>query len=242
MAQKCPTCGKSVYFAEEAKAAGRSYHKRCLKCAQCGKALDPGSVNDRNDKIYCKICYSSVAGLKGFRGDGYAGSTLACVSGGAAGKVEYASGTIETESALSKGFTGYRMTSDAGVAGPTSAHTTTVMTEDTGKYLGAAQNSGQYRQAGDAGVTGALSAHSTTVMTEDTGKYSGASQTGGSYRQVGDSGSTGHLSAHSTTVMTEDAGKYVGTGDVSSGPKRFCPSCGTKAGGGRFCSGCGGQL
>jgi len=240
---KCPTCGKTVYFAEEVKAAGKSYHKRCLKCAQCNKALDTGSVNDRNDKIYCKQCYGSVAGLKGFRGDGYAGSTLACVSGGAAGNVTYANGVIDTESALAKGFTsGYRMTSDAGVTGPTSAHSTTVMTEDSGKYLGAAQTSGQYRMVGDAGVTGPTSAHSTTVMTEDSGKYLGAAHSSGAYRQTSDAGVTGPTSAHSRTVMTEDSGKYVGTGDVAQGPKKFCAKCGTRATGGRFCSNCGGQV
>jgi hypothetical protein len=100
-----------------------------------------------------------------------------------------------------------------GVAGPTSAHTRTVMTEDTGKYLGAAENSGQYRMAGDAGVAGPTSAHTRTVVTEDTGKYLGAAENSGQYRQVGDAGVAGPTSAHSTTVMTEDSGKYVGTGD-----------------------------
>jgi hypothetical protein len=75
-----------------------------------------------------------------------------------------------------------------GVTGPTSAHTTTIMTEDTGKYLSAPTNSGQYRMAGDAGVTGPTSAHTTTVMTEDTGKYLGASENTGQYRQTGDAG------------------------------------------------------
>jgi len=214
-----------------------------LKCAQCNKALDTGTVNDRNDKIYCKACYGSVAGLKGFRGDGYAGSTLACVSGGAAGNVSYASGVVGEESALAKGYgSGYRMAGDAGVAGPTSAHTTTVVTEDSGKYLGAAQNSGQYRMVGDAGVAGPTSAHSTTVMTEDTGKYLGAAQNSGQYRMAGDAGVAGPTSAHTTTVMTEDVGKYIGTGDVQQGPKKFCANCGTRASGGKFCANCGSGL
>jgi len=240
--KQCPTCGKTVYFAEEVKAAGKSFHKRCLKCAQCNKALDTGTVNDRNDKVYCKQCYSSVAGLKGFRGDGYAGSTLACVSGGAAGNVSYASGVVGEESALNKGYGGgYRMVSDAGVAGPTSAHSSTVMTEDSGKYLGAAQGSGNYRMTSDAGVAGPTSAHSTTIMTEDSGKYMGASQSTGNYRMVSDAGVAGPTSAHSTTIMTEDSGKYVGTGDVSS-TKKFCAQCGTRCTGGRFCANCGGTV
>jgi hypothetical protein len=121
---KCPTCQKAVYFAEEAKCAGQSYHKRCLKCHLCNKALDTGTANDRQGKVYCKHCYSSAAGLKGFRGGGgNEGGVNASISGGTAGIVKYADAMVGEESALSRGITGYRMTGDAGVAGPTSAHT-----------------------------------------------------------------------------------------------------------------------
>jgi len=103
---KCPNCGKTVYFAEEVKAIGLSWHARCLKCAQCNKALDAGSINDRNGKVYCKPCYSSVAGLKGF---GHGVASESSVSGGASGKSTYANAPIEKESALAKGFTdGYQ--------------------------------------------------------------------------------------------------------------------------------------
>jgi len=157
---KCPTCTKTVYFAEEVKAGGQSYHKRCLKCAQCGKALDSGTANDRDKKVYCKMCYASVAGLKGFRGGGGAeGGINASITGGAAGIVKYADGKIETDAMINKNLGGYRMAGDAGVAGPTSAHTKTIITEDSGKYVAAAENSGQYRMAGDAGVSGPTSAH-----------------------------------------------------------------------------------
>lgn len=101
------------------------------------------------------MCYGSVAGLKGFRGGGGTeGTVLASVSGGAAGVVTYAAASVETESALSKGYTtGYRMTGDAGVAGPGSAHTTTVMTEDTGKFVGTTPtfSSGYVQQAPSGG-------------------------------------------------------------------------------------------
>lgn len=44
---KCPTCDKSVYFNEQVLALEKAYHKRCLKCAQCSKVLDPGGFSDR---------------------------------------------------------------------------------------------------------------------------------------------------------------------------------------------------
>lgn len=45
---KCPTCGKSVFFNEQVLAIEKAWHKRCLKCNQCGKVLDPGSLSDRD--------------------------------------------------------------------------------------------------------------------------------------------------------------------------------------------------
>jgi len=58
--------------------------------------------NDRNGKVYCKGCYSSVAGLKGF---GHGVASESTVTGGASGKATYANAPIEHESALGKGFT-----------------------------------------------------------------------------------------------------------------------------------------
>lgn len=47
-APKCPTCQKSVYFNEQVLALDKAWHKRCLKCAQCSKVLDPGNLSDRD--------------------------------------------------------------------------------------------------------------------------------------------------------------------------------------------------
>jgi len=107
---KCPNCGKTVFFAEEVRAIGLSWHARCLKCAQCNKALDVGSINDKNGKIYCKPCYSSVAGLKGF---GHGVASESSVSGGSSGKASYANAPIEHESALGKGYSDGYQVSDA---------------------------------------------------------------------------------------------------------------------------------
>ncbi|ELR24198.1 LIM domain containing protein [Acanthamoeba castellanii str. Neff] len=83
---KCPTCSKTVYFAERVSALGRDYHRLCLKCKQCTKALQPGQFAENNGSLYCKPCYSSVIGLKGY---GFGNSIDSHVSGGAAGKVQH---------------------------------------------------------------------------------------------------------------------------------------------------------
>ena len=48
---KCPTCGKTVYFNEQVIALDKAWHQRCLKCAQCSKVLDAGSLNDRDGAL-----------------------------------------------------------------------------------------------------------------------------------------------------------------------------------------------
>ncbi len=37
-----------------------------LKCKQCNKSLQPGQFSENNGYIYCKPCYGSVIGLKGY--------------------------------------------------------------------------------------------------------------------------------------------------------------------------------
>jgi len=110
----CPNCNKSVFHAEEVRAIGKYWHKRCLRCAQCNKALDAGSINDRQGKVYCKSCYNAVAGFKGF---GLGLASESSVSGGASGQVTYENAPLEEESALSKGFSdGYQANTAGGVA------------------------------------------------------------------------------------------------------------------------------
>jgi len=90
---KCPTCGKTVFFNEQVQAIGKTWHKRCLKCAKCAKVLDPGKLNDREGQVYCNSCYSAVAGLKGY---GLGVHSESHVSGGAAGRDVNDGVTIET--------------------------------------------------------------------------------------------------------------------------------------------------
>jgi cysteine/glycine-rich protein len=67
----CGGCAKTVYAVELVSAAGRSWHKTCLRCKECNKTMKTNELTDSKDGIYCKNCYSRVHGPHGFR----AGST-----------------------------------------------------------------------------------------------------------------------------------------------------------------------
>jgi hypothetical protein len=47
---QCPTCEKTVYFAERVRSIGKDWHRGCLKCHQCQKVLVEGFK-----KIMCII-------------------------------------------------------------------------------------------------------------------------------------------------------------------------------------------
>lgn len=65
----CPRCGKSVYFAEQVKAVGKTYHKGCLRCMECNSLLDSNRLRDHNNEPICVRCYGK---LHGPQGSGYA--------------------------------------------------------------------------------------------------------------------------------------------------------------------------
>lgn len=66
----CPRCNKMVYFAEEARAVGKKWHKMCLSCNNCGKMLDSTTCSDHEGEVFCKACHSKMFGPKGY---GFAG-------------------------------------------------------------------------------------------------------------------------------------------------------------------------
>lgn len=72
----CGRCNKTVYFNEEKKAIGKSYHTSCFVCANdtCKRRLDPGSLTEHKDEIYCKQCYSRLFGPKGYGFGGGSGA------------------------------------------------------------------------------------------------------------------------------------------------------------------------
>ncbi|GAA5895579.1 hypothetical protein JCM6882_000345 [Rhodosporidiobolus microsporus] len=61
----CPKCGTVVYFAEEVRAVGAKWHKRCLRCSSCSTALSPSALTERDGQPYCKKCYGEQWGLGG---------------------------------------------------------------------------------------------------------------------------------------------------------------------------------
>jgi len=57
-APQCPACKTSVFPAESFMAADRKpFHKKCVKCKTCSKALNSASLNEHQNQLYCKACY-----------------------------------------------------------------------------------------------------------------------------------------------------------------------------------------
>ncbi|KAI0341248.1 LIM-domain-containing protein [Trametopsis cervina] len=65
----CPKCQKSVYFAEQIKALGKTYHRNCLRCTGCNTSLDSSRLTEKEGEPYCHHCYGK---LYGPLGNGYA--------------------------------------------------------------------------------------------------------------------------------------------------------------------------
>lgn len=65
----CPRCGKNVYFAEQMKAIGKTWHKGCLRCKECNTLLDSTRLTEKDGEPLCHRCYSK---LHGPAGSGYA--------------------------------------------------------------------------------------------------------------------------------------------------------------------------
>ncbi|BGP57990.1 hypothetical protein JCM8202v2_005647 [Rhodotorula sphaerocarpa] len=61
----CPRCQTVVYHAEAVSALARKWHKRCLRCAECGTTLQPGRFDERDGEPFCKRCYTEKFGLTG---------------------------------------------------------------------------------------------------------------------------------------------------------------------------------
>ena len=59
----CPGCKGDVYEAEKVVTKEHTYHRKCLLCTSCRRALDASSYFEGSDKlVYCKGCYTSQFG------------------------------------------------------------------------------------------------------------------------------------------------------------------------------------
>ncbi|KXN83982.1 Cysteine-rich protein 2 [Leucoagaricus sp. SymC.cos] len=65
----CPKCSQRVYFAEQVKAVGKTWHKNCLRCRECNTLLDSNRLRDHDGVPFCVRCYNK---LHGPQGSGYA--------------------------------------------------------------------------------------------------------------------------------------------------------------------------
>ncbi|KAJ2021690.1 hypothetical protein IWW57_004823, partial [Coemansia sp. S610] len=63
----CPRCNTTIYAAEMGTAAGREYHKRCIRCKTCDSSIGSLQITEREGEIYCKQCYARDFGPKGYR-------------------------------------------------------------------------------------------------------------------------------------------------------------------------------
>eukprot|EP00092_Neocalanus_flemingeri_P025526 GFUD01027674.1.p1 GENE.GFUD01027674.1~~GFUD01027674.1.p1 ORF type:complete len:223 (+),score=68.70 GFUD01027674.1:62-670(+) len=60
-APQCPACKTSVFPAESFMAADRKpFHKKCVKCKTCSKALNSSSINEHQTQLYCQACYDNL--------------------------------------------------------------------------------------------------------------------------------------------------------------------------------------
>ncbi|CDO76755.1 hypothetical protein BN946_scf185028.g6 [Trametes cinnabarina] len=43
------------------KAVGKTWHKGCLRCAECGHTLDSGRLSEKDGEPFCQRCYAKVS-------------------------------------------------------------------------------------------------------------------------------------------------------------------------------------
>ena len=49
------------------------FHKQCVKCKQCSKPLNSGSLNEHNTQLYCKSCYDNIFSSGEYHAGAYGG-------------------------------------------------------------------------------------------------------------------------------------------------------------------------
>jgi len=70
----CPACKTSVFPAESFMAADRKpFHKKCVKCKTCSKALTSATINEHQTQLYCSPCYDNIFRPQDFTSHSYGG-------------------------------------------------------------------------------------------------------------------------------------------------------------------------
>lgn len=73
-APKCPACKTSVFSAEAVMAADRKpYHRVCVRCVGCHVNLNPRTLNEHDEKLFCNVCYERYFNPAEFTVDYYTG-------------------------------------------------------------------------------------------------------------------------------------------------------------------------
>jgi LIM domain len=70
----CLVCEKKPLGADRIAAAGRSWHRACFKCTECGSSIALGRENVFREHLFCDKCHRGVSGVSGY---GYSNSVQA---------------------------------------------------------------------------------------------------------------------------------------------------------------------
>ncbi|KAI9292240.1 hypothetical protein K502DRAFT_344070 [Neoconidiobolus thromboides FSU 785] len=76
----CVKCNKNVYMNEMLTVGNKKYHLDCSRCFKCNKRIENSNLNEHNNEIFCKQCYSREFGPKGY---GYANGAAFLTPNGA---------------------------------------------------------------------------------------------------------------------------------------------------------------
>jgi LIM domain len=59
----CTACGEAVFLAERLRLSGRTFHRRCFRCARCGAQLSPANCYETESRAFCcEVCPDEVRG------------------------------------------------------------------------------------------------------------------------------------------------------------------------------------
>lgn len=59
----CTACGEAVFLAERLRLSGRTFHRRCFRCARCGAQLSPANCYETESHAFCcEVCPDEVRG------------------------------------------------------------------------------------------------------------------------------------------------------------------------------------